>query len=185
MSVNNTPNNNGSTGSPTPQNIMPSNIMQQMQVIQNWVNALVQKFPTAEIVDHDNNSFTIKIRFDDIFRYFYDDVKRSVRDAKVFLKECDVDKEYGQCMVIKTSYIITNLKEIGFTNTVVVNNDGYMLYYVPLKDMLDVFDNMWKEANRGKPVRFEFRTRRITDKETGKSMIYHYIRIIYVQVMKV
>jgi len=121
----------------------------------------------------------------DIFlRYFYDDIKRQVNDAKVYLSKCEYDKEYGQCMIIKTSHIITNLKEIGFVNTTVIANDGYMLYYVPLKDMLDVFDNMWKEANHNKPIRFEFMTRRVTDKETGKVMIYHYIKIKFVQVAK-
>jgi len=173
MSVNNSPN-----------NINSSDIMQQIRVVQNWVNALVQRFPTAEIVDHSNNSFTIRIRFDDIFRYFYDDVKKDVRDAKVLLKDCEYDKDYGQCMVIKTSYVITNLKEIGFVNTNVVVKDGYMEYYVPLKDMLDVFDKMWVDANRNKPVRLEFMTRRMTDKNTGKSMVYHYIKIKYVQVVK-
>jgi len=59
-----------------------------------------------------------------------------------------------------------------------------MLYYVPLKDMLDVFDNMWRKSNRNKPIRFEFKTRRITDKETGKSVLYHYIKINFVQVAK-
>ncbi len=177
MSANNMPNN-------MPNGVNPSNIMQQMYVIQQWVNALMQRFPTAEVVRHGNNFFEFKIRFDDIFRYFYDDIKRQVNDAKVYLSECEYDKEYGQCMVIKTSHIITNLKEIGFVNTSVIAGDGYMLYYVPLKDMLDVFDDMWREANRNKPIRFEFRTRRITDKETGKSVLYHYIKINFVQVTK-
>jgi len=173
MSVNNLPNNTAQ-----------SDIMQQIRVVQNWVNALVHRFPTAEIVDYDNNGFTIKIRFDDIFRYFYEDVKKDVKDAKVFLKDCEYDKEYGMCMVIKTSYVITNLKEIGFVNTNVEVGDGYMVYYVPLNDMLDVFDNMWRNANQNKPVRLEFKTRRITDRKTGKSAIYHYIKVRYVQVMK-
>ena len=177
MSANNTPNN-------MPNLTPPSNIMQQMYVIQQWVNALVQRFPTAELVRHGNNFFEFKIRFDDIFRHFYNDIKSQVKDAKVSLQECEYDKEYGICMTIKTSHIITNLKEIGFVNTTVIAGDGYMLYYVPLKDMLDVFDNMWKEANRNKPIRFEFKTRRITDKETGKSMLYHYIKINFVQVVK-
>jgi len=177
MSVNNMPNDMSNRN-------VTSNIMQQMYVIQQWANALVQRFPTAEMVDHGNNYLTIRIRFDDIFRYFYNDIKNQVKDAKVYLSECEYDKEYGQCMVIKTSHIITNLKEIGFVNTSVIAGDGYMLYYVPLKDMLDVFDNMWKEANHNKPIRFEFMTRRVTDKETGKVMIYHYIKIKFVQVAK-
>jgi len=177
MSANNTPNN-------VPNGINPSDIVGQLNVIQQWANTLVQRFPTAELVRHGNNFLEFKIRFDDIFRYFYDDIKRQVNDAKVSLQECEYDKEYGICMVIKTSHIITNLKEIGFVNTSVIANDGYMLYYVPLKDMLDVFDNMWKEANRNKPIRFEFKTRRVTDKETNKTMIYHYITIKFVQVAK-
>jgi hypothetical protein len=177
MSTNNMPNNvhNG---------INSSDIVGQLSVIQQWANTLIQRFPTAELVRHGNNFLEFKIRFDDIFRYFYNDIKNQVKDAKIYLSECEYDKEYGQCMIIKTSHIITNLKEIGFANTSVIANDGYMLYYVPLKDMLDVFDNMWREANRNKPIRLEFKTRRITDKETNKTMIYHYINIKFVQVTK-
>jgi len=177
MSANNMPNN-------VPNGINPSDIVGQLNVIQQWANALVQRFPTAELVRHGNNFLEFKIRFDDIFRYFYNDIKNQVNDAKIYLSECEYDKEYGICMVIKTSHIITNLKEVGFVNTSVIAGDGYMLYYVPLKDMLDVFDNMWREANRNKPIRFEFKTRRVTDKETNKTMIYHYITIKFVQVAK-
>jgi hypothetical protein len=177
MSVNNTPNN-------TRDIINPSEVYGQLNVIQEWANTLIRHFPTAEMVEHGNNYLTIRIRYDDIFRHFYNDIKNQLNDAVVSLKECEYDKEYGICMAIKTSHIITNLKEIGFVNTNVVVGDGYMLYYVPFKDMLYVFDNMWKEANHNKPIRFEFKTRRITDKKQGKSIIYHYITIKFIQVKK-
>jgi len=177
MLANNTPNN-------TSNEVNPSDIVGQLNVIQQWTNALVRHFPTAEIIEHGDNYLIIRMRYDDIFRHFYNDIKSQVNDAVVSLKECEYDKEYGICMVIKTSHIITNLKDIGFVNTNVIVGDGYMLYYVPFKDMLDVFDNMWKEANRGKPIRLEFKTRRVTDKKTDKSVIYHYITIKFVQVKK-
>ncbi len=58
MSVNNMPNDMSNRN-------VTSNIMQQMYVIQQWANALVQRFPTAEMVDHGNNYLTIRIRFDE------------------------------------------------------------------------------------------------------------------------
>jgi hypothetical protein len=178
-----------------------ADINSSLLVLKQWVDALVRRFPTAEIVDHDKNSFTVRIRYDDIFRYFYDDIKKSVNDAKVSLKECEYDEKYKQCMVIKTSHIITNLKQVGFTNVFTITGDGYILYYIPVSDMFDVFDKMWKEANHGKPIRFTFTTRRLTPTKpdsrnirgtppTGgtptpspaPTVIYHYIKIEFIQV---
>ncbi len=135
---------------------------------------------------------TLFIRYDDIFKYFYDDIKKSVNDAKVSLKECEYDEKYKQCMVIKTSHIITNLKELGFVNVFTITGDGYMMYYIPITDMFNVFDKMWKDLNRGKPIRFTFATRRLTptksDSSTGMSstpaVIYHYIKIEFIQVSR-
>lgn len=156
-------------------------VTQQLAVLQQWVDTLVRRFPTAEIVDHDNNSFTIKIRYDDIFKYFYDDIKRSVPDAKVSLKDCEYDDKYKQCIVIKTASVITNFKEIGFDNVHVEMSDGTNIYYIPLQDMFNVFDTLWKNANRGKPVKLSFMTRSVTAKD-GKTAIYHYVRIQFIQV---
>jgi len=169
-----------------------ADINSSLYVLKQWVDALVRRFPTAEIVDHDNNSFTVRIRYDDIFRYFYDDIKKSVNDAKVSLKECEYDEKYKMCMIIKTSHIITNLKEVGFTNVFTITGDGYIMYYIPVTDMFNVFDKMWKETNRGKPIRFTFSTRRMTPtKSDGNSnavstptMIYHYIKIEFIQVSR-
>jgi len=169
-----------------------ADINSSLVVLKQWVDTLIRRFPTAEIVDHDKNSFTVRIRYDDIFKYFYDDIKKSVNDAKVSLKECEYDEKYKQCMVIKTSHIITNLKELGFVNVFTITGDGYMMYYIPITDMFNVFDKMWKEVNRGKPIRFTFATRRLTptksDSSTGTSstpaVIYHYIKIEFIQVSR-
>jgi hypothetical protein len=169
-----------------------ADINSSLIVLKQWVDTLIRRFPTAEIVDHDKNSFTVRIRYDDIFKYFYDDIKKSVNDAKVSLKDCEYDEKYKQCMVIKTSHIITNLKELGFVNVFTITGDGYILYYIPITDMFNVFDKMWKEVNRGKPIRFTFATRRLTptksDSSTGTgstpAVIYHYIKIEFIQVSR-
>lgn len=180
--ANKNPNNNNGGGKVYPPT-SPADVNTSLYVLKQWVDTLIRRFPTAEVVEHDKDSFTIRIRYDDIFKYFYDDIKKSVSDAKVSVKECEYDEKYKQCMVIKTSHIISNLKEVGFQNVFTISGDGYMMYYIPMSDMFNVFDKMWKEINSGKPIRFTFATRRLTSKDEPNYMIYHYIKIEFVKVV--
>ena len=177
-----------------------------MQVAQ-WVEALRQKFPTADVVDADKDKLTIKIRSDDCFRYIYQSIKSVEPNAKVSLKPCDVDKKYGLCVFIETTKIMMGWKDWGFDKPVFEpairhdeNGVAVNRYIITMESMFKAFDTTWLKYNQGRPVKFKFATRKVTPRNIdgehrisnvingverdGKedvtpAMIWHYITIVF------
>ena len=164
---------------------------QNLIIFKNWVDKLQSEFPTADVVGSDRNSITIKIRYDDVFRALYKEVKKSVPDSKVSLKPCDYDKKYGLCMVIKTRTIVVGWEEWGFDKPVEVSGEGEFTYYVTFESMVKAFDYAWRVNNKGKPLTFKFTTRKIVPRSNAnqslteqppREEVWHYITINFVTV---
>ncbi|CAH69418.1 hypothetical protein [Deltalipothrixvirus pozzuoliense] len=189
---------NNSNWSNSPSMINPESFINNPNLIvfKNWVDKLQQEFPTCDVVDSKNNSITIKIRYDDVFRSIYKEVKKSVPDSKVSLKPCNDDKKYGMCMVVKSKTIIVGWEEWGFGKPIEISGEGEFTYYIPLENVINAFDSAWRMNNKGKPLHFKFMTRRLTPRDaTTKGVsaealsspptvgeIWHYITIEFVTV---
>ena len=170
-------------------NIDPSKLLNNPNLIvfKNWVDKLQSEFPTSDVVESKSNSITIKIRYDDVFRALYKDIKKSVPDAKVSLKPCDYDKKYGMCMVVKTKTITVGWEEWGFDKPIEITGEDEFTYYVTMESMIKAFDYAWRVNNSGKPVSLKFATRRITPRDasvTVQGEIWHYITIQFATVVK-
>ena len=154
-----------------------------IQVLADWVNRLTATFPTAEVVKAKDNELTIRIRYDDVFRSMYNDMKKADPEAKVSLKPCDYDKKYNMCMVVKTRKVMTGWEDAGFDKPILVNADGINVYYITLESMFKAFDTTWKRYNQGKPIAFAFETRRATTRgDNPVTVIWHYVTIRFVNV---
>lgn len=157
---------------------------ENLLILKSWVDRLQSEFPTSTVVDAKNNSITIKIRFDDVFRAIYKEVKKSIPDAKISLKPCEYDKKYGMCMVIKSDKLIIGWEEWGFGKPIEISGTGEYTYYVTLESLLNAFDTAWKVNNKDKPIRFKFMTRKLTPKNAEVPMpeIWHYVTIEFITV---
>ena len=168
--------------------IDPSKLLNDpnLVVFKNWVDKLQSEFPTSDVVDSKNNSITIKIRYDDVFRALYKDVKKSVPDSKVSLKPCDYDKKYGLCMVVKTKTITVGWEDWGFDKPIEVSNEGEFTYYVTMESMIKAFDYAWRVNNKGKPMSFKFMTRKLMPRDgaTAIGEVWHYITITFATVTR-
>jgi hypothetical protein len=166
---------------------LPPELQRQLTQLELWWNSFVQKFPTAEFVkvDERNNILTIKIRYDDVFRYYYDILKKQFPDAKIAVRQCaetpiksnDVSK-YGLCCVVKVNKILTGWDQYGLKPIEINNNDGYYYYILPLEQLFQYFIAVWKAVNADKPMRFEFDVRKAKD-ETP----WLYVRIVIPRTM--
>ena len=145
----------------------------QISLLAQWWQAFQAKFPTADIVsiDNRNNAFTVKIRYDDIFRYYYNEIKKQLPDSKISLKECEFSL-YKLCAVVKYNKLITGWENYGMKPEVIVDSDYEYLHYVPFEQLIEYFKQAWREANKNSPIIFRFLTKH------DEGIIWFYVRII-------
>ncbi len=153
-------------------------IDKQISLLAQWWNSFKVHFPTADIVsiDNRNNSFTIKVRYDDIFRFYYREIKKQLPESKVFLKECDFSL-YKMCGVVKYNKLITGWDKYNIKPEIVVDNEYDYLHYIPLEQLIEYFKQAWKEANKNNPMIFKFQTKH-TD-----GIVWFYIKVTVPQRM--
>jgi len=173
------------TGMPSTMN--PSKLLKDpnLVIFYNWVQKLIQEFPTADVVESTSDMITIKIRHDDVFRRIYKEIKKTVQDSKVSLKPCDLDEKYGLCMIVKSRVMILGWDKWGFDKPVEFSDENGYTYYVTLESLFKAFDYAWESTNKGKPLSFRFGTRKITPRglsDSGLSQIWHYVTIYFKQV---
>jgi len=177
----------GIPNSGIPPSLNPANLVKDpnLAIFYNWVQKLIQEFPTADVVDSTSDTITIKIRYDDVFRRIYKEIKKTVPDSKVSLKPCDLDSKYGLCMVVKSKVMLLGWEQWGFDKPTEITDENGYTYYVTLESLFKAFDYAWEVTNKGKPISFKFGTRKVTPRglsDTGLSQIWHYITIYFNQV---
>ena len=74
-----------------PTGMIPPELQKSVNVLYNWWMQVKGYFPSAEIIDINNrtNSFTIKIKSNDVFRHYYIEIKKQLQDSKVSLVQCE------------------------------------------------------------------------------------------------
>ena len=157
--------------------------LDQVQKLVEWVNLLHQSFPTVDVVESTPDKITLKIRYDDVFRYIYKEIKTKDPTSRVYIDKCDEDKRHGICMFVETTKMIYGWEKAGFDKPIEIlhysqTDDGRSInrYIVTLSSMFKAFEQLWRRANEGKPLDFEFSSRKSQPRE-GKPTVWLYITI--------
>jgi len=160
-----------------PTGMIPPELQKSVNVLYNWWMQVKSYFPSAEIIDINNrtNSFTIKIKSNDVFRHYYIEIKKQLQDSKVSLVQCEFS-QYNECMLVRTNKIVTNWEQY-YLKPQVISGAGEYYYYFPIENLFDAFSEIWKKQNEGKPMLLRFYHRKSGEKP------YIYIKITVPQNM--
>jgi len=137
-----------------------------MQKFALWIEALQQKFPNVEFTEFDQRTSTIsfKIPAEDVFRFYYDAIKKSLPDSKVKMIACNIDDKYSICTDVIYPKQVMGWENYNVTPVILTEEesegDGVLIkayhHVITFQEMAKYFETQWLLINKGKPMKFKF-----------------------------